>query len=94
MQTNGDFSIDDKKISREDILSLIETHPERFSPDVMTRPLLQSYLFPVISQKGGAAEIAYLAQINKLFGLFDLPIPYYKARPTMTLIEKKFARPV
>ena len=56
----------------------------------MTRPVLQSHLFPVLSQKGGPAEIAYLAQINPIFQIFDLVTPYHMARPSATVIERRF----
>jgi bacillithiol biosynthesis cysteine-adding enzyme BshC len=84
------YIVGETVFSREKLLSCIEEHPERFSPDVMTRPVLQSYLFPVVSQKGGAAEIAYLAQINRVFGLFQLVTPYYQARPSITILERRF----
>lgn len=84
------YRVGEKTLSREELLELLEDHPERFSPDVMTRPVLQSYLFPVVSQKGGAAEIAYLAQINQIFDLFSLPVPFYRARPSITILEKRF----
>lgn len=84
------FVAGDHSFTRAELLEEIEKYPEHFSPDVMTRPLLQSYLFPVISQKGGPSEIAYLAQINPLFELFGLTPPFHKARPTVTIIEKRF----
>lgn len=89
---NGTFSVEGKSFTKEELLTEIEAHPEKFSPDVITRPILQSYLFPVISQKGGAAEIAYLAQINQLFSLFNLPTPFYKARPTATIVEARYEK--
>jgi uncharacterized protein YllA (UPF0747 family) len=58
----------------------------------MTRPVLQSFLFPVLSQKGGPAEIAYLAQINPLFKLFNLAPPYHMARASMTIVEKRYSQ--
>ena len=92
MQDGDRFIVGDKSFSKDELLQKIDKEPEKFSSDVMTRPILQSFFFPVISQKGGAAEIAYLAQINKLFELFELPIPYYKARPTATIVEKRFEK--
>jgi bacillithiol biosynthesis cysteine-adding enzyme BshC len=90
---DGDnFIVGEKRLTNKDLLDLIESEPDKFSPDVMTRPVLQSFLFPVISQKGGAAEIAYLAQMNKAFELFNLVTPLYKARPTATTIEKRFEK--
>ncbi len=82
----------DMSFTKEELLARIDEHPEKFSPDVMTRPVLQSYLFPVISQKGGAAEIAYLAQINRTFDLFGLAAPYHRGRPSLTVIEKRFEK--
>lgn len=90
LKENGKFVVGETIFSKEELIEKIKSEPEKFSPDVITRPILQSYLFPVLSQKGGAAEIAYLAQINKLFDLFNLVTPYYKARPTLTIVEKRF----
>ena len=92
LSENGSFMVGEKRFTEAELLELIDKEPERFSPDVMTRPILQSYLFPTLSQKGGAAEIAYLAQMHKLFDLFDLPTPYYKARPTATIVESRFEK--
>ncbi|MDH3890214.1 MAG: bacillithiol biosynthesis cysteine-adding enzyme BshC [candidate division Zixibacteria bacterium] len=88
---DGDrFVLGDKSMTREELLARIDSEPQKFSPDVMTRPILQSYLFPVLSQKGGPAEIAYLAQINPLFELFNLAPPYHMARASMTIVENRF----
>ncbi len=92
MRDNGGFTVGEKRFTREELDKAIEEHPEQFSPDVMTRPVFQSYLFPTVSQKGGPAEIAYLAQVNPIFEVFGLPAPYYKARPTVTIIEKRFEK--
>lgn len=91
-RSGNDFVVGELKMTREQLLAEIDAHPEKFSPDVITRPVLQSYLFPVVSQKGGAAEIAYLAQINGVFELFGLTTPYYRARPSITVIEKRFEK--
>jgi bacillithiol biosynthesis cysteine-adding enzyme BshC len=87
-ESDGTYSIGDETYSKRDLKELIEKEPERFSPDVMTRPVMQSYLFPVLSQKGGPAEIAYLAQINPIFPLFARIAPYHMARATATFVEK------
>lgn len=92
MRHNGGFTCGETQLSRDELLQAIEAHPEQFSPDVITRPVFQSWLFPTISQKGGPSEIAYLAQINPIFALFDLPAPVHKARATATIVEKKFEK--
>ncbi|MBU0984803.1 MAG: bacillithiol biosynthesis cysteine-adding enzyme BshC [candidate division Zixibacteria bacterium] len=87
-----DCEVGEQAFTRHELLERIEKHPEKFSPDVMTRPVFQSYLFPVLSQKGGPAEVAYLAQMNPLFGHFGLPAPVHRARPTLTLMEQRFSK--
>ncbi|MDF1545243.1 MAG: bacillithiol biosynthesis cysteine-adding enzyme BshC, partial [bacterium] len=92
MRDESKFKVGDCSYSVEELLDCLNQHPERFSPDVMTRPLFQSYLFPVLSQKGGPSEIAYLAQINPLFTLFNLAPPVHVARPTATVIESRYEK--
>lgn len=86
---SGEFSIGSTSFSAEELKSAVRSHPEQFSPDVMTRPLMQSYLFPVLCQIGGPAEIAYFAQCNAMFGLFNIPAPIHRGRPSLTLLEKR-----
>jgi bacillithiol biosynthesis cysteine-adding enzyme BshC len=92
MRDGDRFVVGDKTLTAGELNKQIDDFPEQFSPDVMTRPVFQSFLFPVVSQKGGPAEIAYLAQINPIFELFDLPAPLHRARPTATFIEKRFEK--
>jgi len=92
-KTRGDrFTVGDRSFSREELAAAIEEHPEKFSPDVITRPVFQSFLFPVAAQKGGPAEVAYLAQVNPVFGLFGLAPPCHSARPTASLLEARFEK--
>ena len=83
------FVMGDKKLGLPALLDLIERNPEKFSAGVLTRPILQSYLFPTVLQIGGPSEIAYFCQIGKLFDLFKLPQPYYNIRTGATFIEKR-----
>lgn len=85
----GSYEVGARVFSQAELINELNDHPERFSPDVMTRPLLQSYLFPVLAQKGGPAEIAYLAQINSLFASIGIPAPVHQARPTLTVVERR-----
>lgn len=89
VMSNGyDFKAGDETISKEHLLKLIDKEYQNISPDVMTKPVFQSFLFPVLSQKGGPSEIAYLAQVNPLFPLFSRIAPFYKARASATIVEK------
>ena len=92
MREDGGFQVGDRLFSKEELSECLQKCPERFSPDVITRPVLQSFLFPVVSQKGGPAEIAYLAQINPLFGLLGTVPPCHVGRASATLLEKRFEK--
>lgn len=85
----SDFQVGDKRLGLPALIDLIDKYPEKFSPDVLTRPIWQSYLFPVAAQSGGPSEIAYFCQIGRLFELFKLVQPYTIFRPTVTLVEKR-----
>ncbi|RKX23759.1 MAG: bacillithiol biosynthesis cysteine-adding enzyme BshC [Candidatus Zixiibacteriota bacterium] len=88
LRDGNSFVVGDTAFSEEELLAKIDEHPEHFSPDVLTRPLLQSYLFPTVSQHGGPAEIAYMAQLNPLFELLNMPAPFCRVRPSVTLVER------
>ncbi|MBN1213318.1 MAG: bacillithiol biosynthesis cysteine-adding enzyme BshC [candidate division Zixibacteria bacterium] len=92
MRDGDRFTCGEKTVTRDELLNCLRETPQLFSPDVMTRPVLQSYLFPTLAQKGGPSEIAYLAQINPIFELFGLPAPCHQARPTLTVLEKRFEK--
>jgi bacillithiol synthase len=64
------------------------------SADVITRPVLKSYLFPMAVSILGAAEIAYHAQSLPLFPLFGLPAPILMPRTHVVVrgpVERRLA---
>ena len=63
------------------------THPERFSPNVLLRPLVQDTLFPTVAYVGGPSEIAYFAQLKDVYAHFGLPMPLVVPRATATFVD-------
>jgi len=59
---NTDVEFDEAELSNE-----IEKHPERFSPNVLLRPLYQETILPNLAYVGGPGEIAYWLQLKDLF---------------------------
>lgn len=86
----GDFRLKRKKVkyTKEELINLIETEPELFSPNVLLRPIVQDYLFPTGFYIGGPGEISYFAQLNLLYDLFNLHQPVIYPRVSATLVEK------
>jgi bacillithiol biosynthesis cysteine-adding enzyme BshC len=91
--TNGaDFVVGHENVSSHQLLDRIEREPENFSPNVLFRPVVQDYLLPTLTYAGGAAEVAYFAQVGvvyeKLLGRITPVLPRFSA----TLIEPKVER--
>jgi bacillithiol biosynthesis cysteine-adding enzyme BshC len=77
---------------REELLTLLERDPQRFSANVVTRPLMQESIFPTFAFIGGPGEIAYWAYFKELFSGFGLQLPIVLPRMSFTLVEGAIAR--
>jgi bacillithiol biosynthesis cysteine-adding enzyme BshC len=77
----------DRTFRLDELLQLAAQKPEKFSPNVLLRPLMQDHLFPTAAYVGGSAEIAYFAQIEVLYRLYGRPMPVIWPRDSFTLIE-------
>jgi bacillithiol biosynthesis cysteine-adding enzyme BshC len=81
----------DRTFSFDEVLACALQTPERFSPNVLLRPLVQDCLFPTVAYVGGSAELAYFAQIAVLYGFYHRPMPVIWPRDSFTLIEPEVA---
>lgn len=66
---------------------LLSKTPENFSTNVVTRPLLQEKLFPVLGFIGGPGEIAYWSEIMPVFQMLGEQMPPIWPRLSFTLLE-------
>jgi bacillithiol biosynthesis cysteine-adding enzyme BshC len=89
---DGIWSIPGKKWSEDELINLIDRHPEKFSPNVFLRPILQDYIIPVAAYVGGPGEIAYYAQMKKLYGCFGFIMPIILPRFSLTIFESSIDR--
>lgn len=78
-----------RTFSKADLLATLHKTPERFSPNVLLRPLYQDWLLPTVAYVAGPAELAYYAQMKGIYQLFDLPMPIIYPRKSLTLLEPK-----
>jgi len=65
----------DIKFTKESILTEINSHPERFSPNVVLRPLYQETLLPNLAYVGGPSELVYWFQLKGVFDNFNTAFP-------------------
>ena len=88
----GLWSAATRKYETAELLFILENAPERISPNVLLRPVLQDTLLPTAAYIGGPAEIAYYAQsqvvYQHLLGRTTPILPRFSA----TLIAPKLAR--
>lgn len=91
-----DGSFQDRKaqlrLSYEELLHLLEAEPSRFSNNVLTRPLMQDYVFPVLATVLGPGEISYWALTGKAFAELGMEMPIIVPRMSYTLVEGIIAK--
>ncbi len=78
--------------NEQELLALAAAHPDRFSPGVLLRPLLQQWLLPVCAHVNGPAENAYFAQLPELFAAARLPLPALLPRPSLSWVPRRAER--
>jgi bacillithiol synthase len=74
--------------SPEEIQQIALDFPERLSNNVVTRPLMQELLFPTLAFIAGPGEIAYWAELKKVFELYEIKMPPIVPRLNITLVER------
>ena len=89
---NGDFLAGDRKSSKAELLREIKTHPEKFSPSALLRPVIQDSLLPTAAYIGGPAEIAYFAQSQVVYQTLGVRMPTILPRASFTIVEPPIAR--
>ena len=75
--------------TKKELLNEIQSHPERFSPNALFRPIYQEVVLPNLVVVGGGSELAYWLQLSEVFASFDLPMPMLKLRSSVLLISDK-----
>ncbi len=78
----------DLNFSKDEFEAIIESYPERFSPNVIMRPVYQSSILPDILYVGGGGELAYWAERVAQFEAFDVHFPALIRRSSITLINQ------
>ncbi|MBO3699222.1 bacillithiol biosynthesis cysteine-adding enzyme BshC [Roseivirga sp. E12] len=82
VRTSEGYEVLDSDISfsEESIRQEIDNHPERFSPNVVLRPLYQEFLLPNLAYVGGPSELVYWLQLKGIFDHFEVSFPLLMPR--------------
>lgn len=83
----------DKSFTSTEIVEELNNHPEKFSPNVILRPLYQETILPNVSYIGGGGEIAYWLELKSMFDRFNVDFPLLVLRNSMLIrTEKQFQK--
>jgi bacillithiol biosynthesis cysteine-adding enzyme BshC len=77
--------------SEEELKQEIATAPERFSPNVVMRPLYQECILPNIAYIGGGAEVVYWLELKSNFDFYEVDFPILILRNSGLVIRKETA---
>ena len=84
----------DYAFSKEDLREELHQYPERFSPNVVVRPLYQEYILPNLAYIGGGGEIAYWLERKSQFAHFGINFPMLIRRNSVLWIDKGNAKKI
>jgi bacillithiol biosynthesis cysteine-adding enzyme BshC len=82
----------DLQFSRSEMEAEIENHPERFSPNVVMRPIYQEKILPNLAYIGGGGELAYWLERKSQFEHFGLNFPVLVRRNSAMWIDAGSAK--
>ena len=91
VRTSDDFEVlnTDIKFTETSILEELNSYPERFSPNVILRPLYQEVILPNLAYIGGGGEIAYWLELKRFFNKQKVPFPMLMLRNSAMLVSKR-----
>lgn len=64
-----------RQFTEDEIRQEATQHPERFSPNVVLRPLYEEIILPNLAYIGGPSEVPYWLQLKGVFDYFGVPFP-------------------
>ena len=88
---NDVYKVIDTNISwsKSELLKHLDEMPERFSPNVIMRPLYQEVILPNLCYIGGGGELAYWFQLKSYFNSVDVPFPMLLLRNSVLIKTAK-----
>ncbi|HPH47327.1 MAG TPA: bacillithiol biosynthesis BshC, partial [Chryseolinea sp.] len=82
----------DLRFTEAEVEKQIKEEPEKFSPNVILRPLYQEMILPNLAYVGGPAEVIYWLQLKDVFQHFNTPFPMLMPRNFGLVMDHEVAR--
>lgn len=94
VEADGHYVVLNQEIKwgKEALEQEIERHPERFSPNVVMRPVYQELILPNLAYIGGGGELAYWLERKAQFEHFGINFPMLVRRNSVLFIDKGTAK--
>lgn len=91
IEKNGSYYVNDTDLSftEKELLEELENYPERFSPNVISRPLFQEIILPNLCYIGGGGELAYWLELKASFEEMGITFPILLLRNSALVITQK-----
>jgi bacillithiol synthase len=80
------------RFSKDEFFQTIKNEPEKFSPNVILRPLYQEMILPNLAYIGGPAELVYWLQLKGVFDHYEIPFPMLMPRNFALVIDATVKR--
>jgi bacillithiol biosynthesis cysteine-adding enzyme BshC len=94
VEENNEYKVLNTSISftKETLKNEIDQHPERFSPNVVMRPVYQEVILPNLAYIGGGAEVTYWLQLKANFDFYGVPYPVLMLRNSAQIVDERSAK--
>ncbi|GGG56380.1 putative cysteine ligase BshC [Croceivirga lutea] len=94
VERDGSFFVNDTAIqfTKNELLKEIENSPERFSPNVIARPIYQEVILPNLCYIGGGGELAYWLELKTSFEHLGVTFPMLLLRNSVLMVSEKEAK--
>ena len=91
VEQDGIFEINNTELSfsKDELEKELSEHPERFSPNVIARPLYQEVILPNLCYIGGGGELAYWFELRSYFDALDVSFPMLLLRNSALVMTHK-----
>src|SRR5690606_21999768 len=88
-KVGGNYQVLESNLSftAAEIEQLIETQPEKFSPNVVMRPLYQETILPNLAYIGGPAEVAYWLELKDMCDHYGVDFPAVMPRNFVMVLD-------
>lgn len=92
LQEDGTYRVGSDTMTLDALRAIAASSPERFSPSVLARPVVQDAILPTVATVLGPAELAYHAQLGDAYAWFGVQRPAPLLRHAATILDAKAER--